>query len=52
MTLRDKRWTSVTSHQAHAQPPTMVRFLVEPQQPPEIQGKEGRKGVNNDIEID
>lgn len=34
ITSRDSRCTSVTSHQAHAQPPTMVRFFVDPQQPP------------------
>lgn len=35
ITSSDKRWTSVTSHQAHAHPPTIVRFLVDPQHPPE-----------------
>lgn len=34
ITLRERRCTSVTSHQAQAHPPTIVRFLVEPQQPP------------------
>jgi len=40
ITLRESRCTSVTSHHAHAQPPTIVRFLVDPQQPP-------GKGVRN-----
>ncbi|KAF4521166.1 hypothetical protein B566_EDAN011616 [Ephemera danica] len=34
LTSSERRCTSVTSHHAHAQPPTMVDFLVEPQQPP------------------
>ena len=34
ITSRDIRWTSVTSHQAHAHPPTIVVFFVDPQQPP------------------
>jgi hypothetical protein len=35
-TSRDMRWTSVTSHQAHAHPPTMVVLELAPQQPPAI----------------
>lgn len=35
MTSSESRCTSVTSHQAQAHPPTMVRFFVEPQHPPE-----------------
>ena len=35
-TSRDNLWTSVTSHHAHAQPPTRVFFCREPQQPPEM----------------
>ena len=35
ITSSERRWTSVTSHQAHAHPPTIVRFRVDPQQPPE-----------------
>ena len=35
-TSRDSLWTSVTSHHAHAQPPTRVFLAREPQQPPEI----------------
>lgn len=34
MTSSDRRWTSVTNHHAHAHPPTIVRFLVDPQHPP------------------
>ena len=34
ITSKDIRWTSVTSHQAHAHPPTIVVFFVDPQQPP------------------
>lgn len=34
ITSSERRCTSVTSHQAHAQPPTIVRFFVEPQHPP------------------
>lgn len=34
ITFRERRCTSVTSHQAHAHPPTMVRLRVKPQQPP------------------
>lgn len=36
ITSSDNLWTSVTNHQAHAQPPTIVRFFVDPQQPPVI----------------
>lgn len=39
ITSRDKRCTSVTIHQAHAQPPTIVRFFVGPQHPPGINKK-------------
>jgi hypothetical protein len=39
MTSSDNLCTSVTSHQAHAQPPTIVRFFVEPQHPPGIRRK-------------
>ncbi len=35
-TSSDMRWTSVTSHQAHAHPPTMVVLVLAPQQPPVI----------------
>lgn len=35
-TSSDMRWTSVTSHQAHAHPPTMVVLELAPQQPPAI----------------
>lgn len=35
ITSSDSLCTSVTRHQAHAQPPTIVRFFVEPQHPPE-----------------
>ena len=34
-TSNDSLWTSVTSHQAQAHPPTTVFLLVDPQQPPE-----------------
>lgn len=34
ITSSDSRCTSVTSHHAQAQPPTIVRFFVEPQHPP------------------
>lgn len=34
ITSRESFWTSVTSHHAHAQPPTIVLFFVDPQQPP------------------
>jgi hypothetical protein len=34
ITSSESFWTSVTSHQAHAHPPTIVRFFVEPQHPP------------------
>ncbi len=34
VTSSDMRWTSVTSHQAHAHPPTMVVLVLAPQQPP------------------
>lgn len=43
ITSRDKRWTSVTSHHAQAHPPTIVLFLVDPQQPPEINEQETRR---------
>lgn len=36
ITSSERRWTSVTNHQAHAHPPTIVRFLVDPQHPPKI----------------
>ena len=36
LTSNDKRWTSVTSHHAHAHPPTRVFFDLDPQQPPKI----------------
>lgn len=36
ITSSDNRCTSVTSHQAHAHPPTIVRFRVEPQHPPVV----------------
>ena len=36
ITSRDRRCTSVTSHHAHAHPPTRVVLDLEPQQPPEI----------------
>ena len=36
LTSRDRRCTSVTSHHAHAHPPTRVVLDLEPQQPPEI----------------
>lgn len=39
MTSRERRWTSVTHHHAHAHPPTMVTRFVEPQQPPAEKGK-------------
>ena len=35
ITSNDSLWTSVTSHQAQAHPPTTVFLLVDPQQPPE-----------------
>ena len=35
ITSKESLWTSVTSHQAHAQPPTLVILDREPQQPPE-----------------
>ena len=35
-TSSDMRWTSVTSHQAHAHPPTIVVLELAPQQPPAI----------------
>ena len=38
-TSNDSLWTSVTSHQAQAHPPTTVFLLVDPQQPP------GRNGL-------
>lgn len=34
ITSNESFWTSVTSHQAQAHPPTIVRFLVDPQHPP------------------
>lgn len=34
ITSKLRRCTSVTSHQAHAHPPTIVRLRVDPQQPP------------------
>lgn len=37
ITSSESRCTSVTSHQAHAQPPTIVRFFVEPQHPPKME---------------
>ena len=36
ITSSESFWTSVTSHQAQAHPPTIVRFFVDPQHPPEI----------------
>lgn len=39
ITSSDSRCTSVTSHHAHAQPPTIVRFFVEPQHPPGMKKK-------------
>ena len=39
ITSNDSLWTSVTSHQAQAHPPTTVFLLVDPQQPP------GRNGL-------
>nr|CAD7257767.1 unnamed protein product [Timema shepardi] len=40
VTSSDSLCTSVTSHQAQDQPPTMVFFLVEPQHPPVTLGIE------------
>lgn len=40
ITSSDRRCTSVTSHQAHAHPPTIVRFRVDPQQPPGVEQEE------------
>ena len=40
ITSNDSLWTSVTSHQAQAHPPTTVFLLVDPQQPPERNGLE------------
>lgn len=39
ITSSDSLWTSVTSHQAHAQPPTIVTRFVDPQHPPVKQKK-------------
>ena len=36
LTSKDRRCTSVTSHQAQAQLPTLVFFDLDPQHPPEI----------------
>lgn len=50
MTSSDRRWTSVTSHQAHAHPPTIVLFRVDPQHPP---GKmKERYIVVNDYQVE
>ena len=42
MTWVTNLWTSVTSHQAQAHPPTTVCLLVDPQHPPEHK----QKGLN------
>jgi hypothetical protein len=42
ITSRESFWTSVTSHQAQAHPPTIVRFFVDPQHPPEKTEKKTR----------
>lgn len=41
ITSRLRRCTSVTNHQAQAQPPTIVRLRVDPQQPP-VEEKENK----------
>jgi hypothetical protein len=35
-TSKDSLWTSVTSHQAQAHPPTIVLLVVAPKHPPTI----------------
>lgn len=47
-TSSDRYWTSVTSHHAHAHPPTIVDFFVEPQHPPEMK-KNRNKNISPTI---
>lgn len=45
ITSNESFWTSVTSHQAQAHPPTIVRFFVDPQHPPRRE-KRGYFSIN------
>ena len=49
ITSNDSLWTSVTSHQAQAHPPTTVFLLVDPQQPPERNSLEKSWCINLQI---